>query len=435
MAADDVTEYRVKHPVGTTYEIKDIREIGDHTFLGEAAGKFSGIVTDRDIDVLLCYRTGKTLRYLDVNLTLDREALNGGIDEVTYDVYIVDENKVSNDIHDYYESLPYGATYEVRDIKVSGCYQNDGPQVYTGIIIDSVVVTIPIVTNHKGGTKIRNAKEATCGKAGYTGDTYCKGCDALLASGETIPATGKHTWNDGVVTTAPTYTTPGVKTFTCTVCSVTRTEVIDPIPQPADPDAVITVATVNAQPGRTVDVTVDLTEYAPMSYLLLGLDYNKTVLTLNSVKNGGLFDTLESGANLLLNAGSDIAAGGNLLTLTFTVSEDAEPGDYTVTVTCKQCYNNSEEPLLVKVENGKITVPDVIVGDVNDDEVIDERDLIRLRKYLANLDEETGESTVEISAGADCTGDGIVDGRDLIRLRKYLANLDENTGISTVELG
>ena len=72
---------------------------------------------------------------------------------------------------------------------------------------------------------------------------------------------------------------------------------------------------------------------------------------------------------------------------------------------------------------------------MNGDNVIDGRDLIRLRKYLANLNEETGESTVEITAGADCTGDGIVDGRDLIRLRKYLANLNEETGESTVTLG
>ena len=40
---------------------------------------------------------------------------------------------------------------------------------------------------------------------------------------EAIPATG-HTWDNGVVTTPPTYTTSGVKTFTCTVCGATYTE-------------------------------------------------------------------------------------------------------------------------------------------------------------------------------------------------------------------
>ena len=35
-----------------------------------------------------------------------------------------------------------------------------------------------------------------------------------------------HNWDDGVVTTAPTATADGVKTYTCTVCKATKTEVI-----------------------------------------------------------------------------------------------------------------------------------------------------------------------------------------------------------------
>ena len=47
--------------------------------------------------------------------------------------------------------------------------------------------------NHVGGTEVRGKKDATCTAAGYTGDTYCKGCDALLSSGTAIPAAGEHT--------------------------------------------------------------------------------------------------------------------------------------------------------------------------------------------------------------------------------------------------
>lgn len=45
---------------------------------------------------------------------------------------------------------------------------------------------------------------------------------------EVIPATGPHThvWDEGTVTVAPTETTPGVRTYTCTVCGKTRTEII-----------------------------------------------------------------------------------------------------------------------------------------------------------------------------------------------------------------
>ena len=42
--------------------------------------------------------------------------------------------------------------------------------------------------NHTGGTEIRNAVEAKEGVEGYTGDTYCKGCNELVEKGKVIPA-------------------------------------------------------------------------------------------------------------------------------------------------------------------------------------------------------------------------------------------------------
>lgn len=43
------------------------------------------------------------------------------------------------------------------------------------------------MTNHTGGTEVRNSVEATTSTEGYTGDTYCKGCNTRLADGKTIP--------------------------------------------------------------------------------------------------------------------------------------------------------------------------------------------------------------------------------------------------------
>ena len=43
------------------------------------------------------------------------------------------------------------------------------------------------MTNHTGGTEIRDSVEATTSTEGYTGDTYCKGCNNKLADGKTIP--------------------------------------------------------------------------------------------------------------------------------------------------------------------------------------------------------------------------------------------------------
>ena len=65
---------------------------------------------------------------------------------------------------------------------------------------------------------------ATCGEAGRV-DTICDNCGEVVSTRE-LPPTGAHVWGNGVVTTAPTETTPGVRTYTCTVCGDIREETI-----------------------------------------------------------------------------------------------------------------------------------------------------------------------------------------------------------------
>lgn len=77
---------------------------------------------------------------------------------------------------------------------------------------------------HTGYGTTETTVPATCGADGRI-DTICSNCGDVIAT-EVIPATGAHTWDNGTVTTEPTETTPGVRTFTCAVCSQTKTEVI-----------------------------------------------------------------------------------------------------------------------------------------------------------------------------------------------------------------
>lgn len=77
---------------------------------------------------------------------------------------------------------------------------------------------------HTGYGTTENTVPASCGADGRI-DTICANCGDVIAT-EVIPATGAHTWDNGTVTTEPTETTPGVRTFTCAVCSQTKTEVI-----------------------------------------------------------------------------------------------------------------------------------------------------------------------------------------------------------------
>lgn len=77
---------------------------------------------------------------------------------------------------------------------------------------------------HTGYGTTKNTVPPTCGADGCI-ETVCSNCGEVIAT-KVIPATGAHTWDNGTVTTEPTETTPGVRTFTCAVCSQTKTEVI-----------------------------------------------------------------------------------------------------------------------------------------------------------------------------------------------------------------
>ena len=56
------------------------------------------------------------------------------------------------------------------------------------IMVTAEQVTTPKdLTNHVGGTEVRDARAATETSEGYTGDTYCLSCKAKIASGTVIP--------------------------------------------------------------------------------------------------------------------------------------------------------------------------------------------------------------------------------------------------------
>ena len=159
-------------------------------------------------------------------------------------------------------------------IPITAAKLHNADGTYTETANASVGDTINYVSGVWGGTpcahentELRNAKEATCTEPGYTGDTYCKDCGEKIGTGTAIPAKGHtevideavaatcttpgktegkhcsvcneilvaqevipakgHSWDKGVITTSPTCSDAGVKTYTCTVCSETKTEVLN----------------------------------------------------------------------------------------------------------------------------------------------------------------------------------------------------------------
>lgn len=80
------------------------------------------------------------------------------------------------------------------------------------------------VCQHKN-TKVKNAREATCTKQGYTGDTICEDCGETLQEGSVIPMS-EHRWDEGRITEAATTEKEGEKVYTCIICEAKKTEKI-----------------------------------------------------------------------------------------------------------------------------------------------------------------------------------------------------------------
>lgn len=82
-----------------------------------------------------------------------------------------------------------------------------------------------IVSCAHSEVEVLPAVPATCEKDGLTEGKRCKECGETIVEQEVVKATG-HKWDNGTVTKPATATETGVKTFTCTVCKKTKTEVI-----------------------------------------------------------------------------------------------------------------------------------------------------------------------------------------------------------------
>ncbi|MBE6532017.1 MAG: hypothetical protein E7676_00720 [Ruminococcaceae bacterium] len=87
--------------------------------------------------------------------------------------------------------------------------------------------TPPPACTHTNKT-VKGAISATCGKAGYSGDTYCSDCGEKLATGTAISATGNHSYGELNVTEAPNAIKGGKGEHTCRVCGDVKTVELPP---------------------------------------------------------------------------------------------------------------------------------------------------------------------------------------------------------------
>ena len=207
---------------------------------------------------------------------------------------------------------------------------------------------------------------------------HCTRCDSKIDVTE-IPASGKHTWNNGVITKPATIAEEGVKTYTCTVCGVTRTETIAKLPMPtatpvptATPTPAITSApTVTPTPsvsvgtkitdkktGNIYKVTssrsssqtvafignkVKTSVTIPTTIKIKGATYKVTEISTNAFKNNRKLKKVVIGQNIVKIGKNAFYGCKNLTSITI------KPSQLTLKNIGKNAFKNTSPKATVKV--------------------------------------------------------------------------------------
>ena len=116
-----------------------------------------------------------------------------------------------------------GHSWDAGKITTKATCTEKGAKTYTCAVCGATKTESIAALGHK--TELKNTKEATCAAKGYTGDKVCKTCGKTIEKGKDVAALG-HSWDAGKITIKATCTEKGVKTYTCKVCSATKTESI-----------------------------------------------------------------------------------------------------------------------------------------------------------------------------------------------------------------
>ena len=195
----------------------------------------------------------------------------------------------------------------------------------------------------------------------------------------------------------------------------------------------IVVSEVKGMAGDTVTVTVSLKNNPGFSGLNVYVTYAEGLTLLEATNSTSL--TFTNDRTMVWDGVTDYEQDGELMQLTFRISDTAEPGDYYVKVNFIEAYTAELDDVTFATVDGAVQVLDFVYGDANGDGVVNTKDIILIRRHVAAKDPVTGVSTIAVQAGADANGDGLVNTKDIILVRRHVAARDPVTGESSIVLG
>ena len=145
----------------------------------------------------------------------------------------------------------------------------------------------------------------TC-TSGVINEWRCKRCGEITKRGNQSKPLG-HTYNEGVITTEPTISSTGVKTYTCTRCGDTKTETIPRLTIPASGVKVTSAndsykATKTSVSTKTLEYTGTDSKKSsitvPNTVTIDGVTYKVTSIAKNAFKNNKKLKKIIIGSNI-----------------------------------------------------------------------------------------------------------------------------------------
>lgn len=236
------------------------------------------------------------------------------------------------------------------------------------------------------------------------------------------------TVTSGFTVSKPDMATAGTKTVTVTYEGKTATFNIT-VNKPVSPtSAKYKISGATATAGSTVEVYVSIENNPGIISLRNQMAYDTTALELIKVEDLKLLSgyttpspTIDSPYTLRWAdslATQNNKANGNFVKLTFKIKDDAEAGDYGISVSHIESRTATGEKVEFADCSAVITVIDYILGDIDGNGEVDDWDAIVLNRYLA------GWQTEANLAAADMDGDGELTDWDAIALERRLAGWD-----------
>jgi len=204
--------------------------------------------------------------------------------------------------------------------------------------------------------------------------------------------------------------------------------------QPTQPSTTVTsgpryeVSSAKARAGDTVTITVSIKDNPGIITCQIRTLFDENALELTGVENTGLLNGFRTPAPnisspyrlLWMDSSSMVnnSANGVIAKLNFKVKNGAEPGDYNVSVEAVEAMNASGGSVSFANGQGKITVIDFMLGDLDRNGKVNTWDAVLFERYLAGWN-----VSIDLLA-ADINGDGNVTTWDAILLERYLAGWD-----------